>query len=144
MKILCLLQNGWGFRGKHIAFAPNPLNKSAKTMRKVCGLHVMHFANTTAKFGITPDVRLPIDPVHMEHLASKVMPRYDLVIVCGKQAYAAVCNVQTPMAVPMLAMPHPASRTLRNTTLDQVRIKVYRLLSSPNVNDTYRIHLIKN
>lgn len=118
MKVLCLLQNGWGSRGASVVFKPNPLNKSAKRLRKLIGEGiVMHFCNTTAHFTSHANQALPIDAKHVTHLIKCVMPSYDVLIVCGKQATKAVQGLHLPITHMLLK--HPAARDFSNKDLEQ-------------------------
>ena len=120
-KILCLLQNAWGDRPLPLVFKPNKSNKSANRMRRICGKeNIMHFCNTTGVVTSTASGKAKPD----EDWLGKVLEeakKYDLLIVCGKQAKEAFDKATGGrFAIPVIAMPHPASRSLTNALCDTV------------------------
>lgn len=122
MKIICVLQNSWGGKTSPI-FKPNPFNKSAKTLRKICGENVMHFCNTTALSATSANGKFKIDRAHFEALIPR-FSNYDIILVCGKQAEEAhsmyveeIAAISKPVVITM----HPAARTLTNKLLERVR-----------------------
>jgi hypothetical protein len=110
-------------------FKPNPFNKSAKTMRKVTEHHHMFFCNTThvstrtAKERAAPDVGHVVSLI--AELRKKVKHGNAILLICGKQAeevYNRLSNSFSEVRCPHIIMPHPASRSLTNATLESVKL----------------------
>lgn len=128
MRILCVLQNAWGDRELPSIFIPNPLNKSAKVIRKMVGEHRFFFCNTTPKVTATAKGCPPPDDEHFKNLVPR-FARYDLVLVCGAQAKktvekhrSLVDNCYRNSAI--MFVPHPASRSLSNIQIAEIRQKI--------------------
>lgn len=123
MKIICILQNAWGDAKLPLIFAPSTFNKSAKAIKKVCGDNKYHFANTTGVVTVTANGKPKIDPKHFKKVIKRLQS-YDIILVCGKQAAQAVNDEMKAfekLGLPIIFIPHPASRDLRNTTLQKAR-----------------------
>lgn len=83
-RVLCVLQNAWGFGRLPITFVPNPLNKSAKVMKKMLGNDVYYeFGNTTDVVTPTASGHAKPNYAHFKKVISR-MGRFDLVLFCGK------------------------------------------------------------
>lgn len=131
MKVICILQNAWGGRNIPVIFEPNPLNKSAKTIRKICGTTalIFHFSNTTGVSTETAKGKPPIDYEHFEKVIKRLQS-YDVILVCGKQAQEAVKKTIDQFKIlnkPVIYIPHPASRDLKNVTLEKTNLLLYKL-----------------
>lgn len=125
MKVICVLQNAWGSYDLPIVFSPNQYNKSARTIRQKVlePKDVMHFCNTTSVTTPTAKGKPAIDQLHFERVIKRLQS-YDLILVCGNQAKEAVeRNLSAIQAhgKPVLYMPHPASRTLSNAQLAEIK-----------------------
>lgn len=125
MKVLCILQNAWGPRQLPMIFRPNPLNKSAKRMHRICDPHVMHFSNTTMEMTTSPKGKPKPDIQHVKMLLGVAKEEYDVVIVCGRQAKECVAsNMPDGFAPLVLYMQHPASRSLTNVECDDIKERI--------------------
>jgi len=131
LKVLCVLQNAWGDVSLPIIFKPNPLNKSAKTIKKIVGNNVFHFCNTTPVVTSTASGIAPIDSAHFRNVIKR-MHQYDIILVCGKQAEKAVNVFKSEMNfdIPIHFIPHPASRSLSNVMLKEISLKIFSLNSA--------------
>lgn len=133
MKIICILQNAWGDRELPIVFRPNPNNKSAKTIRKkLLEEHdVMHFTNTTPVVTSTASGRANIDEEHFSKVILQ-LTKYDIILVCGTQAKKAVDSrfkeIEN-LLIPLIIMPHPASRSLSNVQLSSIKEEITKIRS---------------
>lgn len=125
MKIVFLLQNGWGFRNNKcpIAFEPNELNKSAKTLRKIVGQRrKLLFTNCTA---VSTDDAKGNPGRDLDH-TNKVIrwckfERCDLLIVCGSEAKKAYEECEEVFQGTIWFIPHPAARNLTNELLEIIK-----------------------
>lgn len=128
-KILCILQNAWGSKCP-VTFRPNPRNKSAKTIKKMVGDIPYDFSNTTDECTPTAKGKAKPNPVHFKKVIERI-PNYDLVLVCGNQVKETVrkhIGAIAPLGVPVVYVPHPASRTLSNATCAEIKTKVEEIL----------------
>lgn len=126
LRILCVLQNAWGRGRLPITFVPSPHNKSAKTIKKMVGDNYYEFSNTTDEVTPTPAGRAKPNYAHFERLI-RLMGRYDLILVCGRQAEETVNKYIREIKVVnknILFVPHPASRTLSNVQCAEIREKI--------------------
>lgn len=127
MRVLCILQNAWGDRALPVVFHPNPRNKSARVIRKMVGDHPFHFANTTDV--ITPTAKGNPKPnfVHFQKVCN-FLREYDLILVCGVQAREVVQKYFwhrfEDAGVPVLFVPHPASRSLSNEQIAAISTEI--------------------
>ncbi len=126
MKILCILQNAWGWDGSEHAeamrlfFRVNPRNKSGKRMYGICEGHDMYFTNASTTITATASGKGKTD---IENLKEAVKAQeYDLYIVCGSQAAEAVNKIsEEHINGVIIFMPHPASRNLTNKLCYEVK-----------------------
>lgn len=135
---ICLLQNAWGDREFPVLFQPNPLNKSAKVIRKMVGEDFeIWFCNSTPIVTNTANGRPKID---FDHMINGVIPKiiekkHDIFLICGKQAEAAWREVyfksgstvgasMRQIENKMMIIPHPASRSLSNIQIKEIYDKI--------------------
>lgn len=122
MRILCVLQNAWGDRQLPIVFCPNPFNKSAKVVRKMVGDNYYDFSNTTDVVTSSPKGKPSPNYEHFRKVM-EMMPKYDLILVCGKQAEETVRKFQDEIrqiGKPIIFVPHPAARNLTNKRVAKI------------------------
>lgn len=143
MKIICILQNAWGNRELPTVFKPNPGNKSAKVIKKMVGEgNDFYFCNTTDVVTSTAAGRAPIKDEHFNKvILSLALTQitdypYGFILVCGRQAEKAVqANVEKlkDLKIPILIVPHPASRSLSNIQINKINkiIKTYESRKFP-------------
>lgn len=134
MRILCVLQNAWGDRRLPITFVPNPYNHSAKVIKKMVGSNYYEFSNTTDVVTPTSHAKPKPNYAHFKRVIER-MKSFDLILVCGKQAQEVVENCQSEInaiGVPLLFIPHPASRNLTNAKINDIynQVKEYEIISS--------------
>lgn len=137
MNIICILQNAWGDRKLPMIFRPNPYNKSAKVIRKMVGTeHVFDFCNTTDVVTETAKGNPSINENHFSDVILSISLKqltdnpYDLILVCGRQAERAVnLNMDrlNNINIPIIIVPHPASRSLSNIQIDQINKNINAL-----------------
>lgn len=131
LKILCILQNAYtdGERLENVRFSSyvnqllyfkvNPNNKSGKRMLNICEGNEMHFSNVCNQWF---DNSRKKGETNLDHLRAVLSASvFDLYIVCGSQAQAAVKQLGEEMKQPVVFMPHPASRSLTNKLCDDVK-----------------------
>ncbi len=124
MKIACILESAWGNGDTEypLFFEPNPLNKSAKTIKKMVGENKFWFCNTTNEVGFcASDKKKPND----EHFLKVIdgLKDYDLILVCGRQAEGMVSKYFELIhgaGKPIVITPHPASRSLSNAQISTI------------------------
>jgi hypothetical protein len=80
-----------------------------RVLLAAAGHPAVRFHNTTPAVGATPDSLLPADPAHVAAVLRRHRPA--VVVACGRHALAAVRPLWPG---PLLAVPHPASRTVTN------------------------------
>lgn len=123
MRILCVLQNAWGDRQLPIVFCPNPFNKSAKTIRQMVGDCYYDFSNTTDVVTMTASGKAEPNYEHFQKVM-RMMPKYDLILVCGSQAKETVRKYEKEIKAyrkPLYFIPHPAARNLTNKKKAEIR-----------------------
>lgn len=127
--ILCLLENAWGRGHERIkVFRVNPDNCSGKRMLKITDGHDMWFGNVAPMWMPKADVKTVTCLKHTERVLE--CKDWDMVIICGKPALEAVHELYEEGAKVfekikrIIAMPHPASRTLTNKLCDAVREEI--------------------
>lgn len=126
MRILCILQNAWGWGPLPVTFRPNPLNHSAKVIRKMVGESYYEFSNTTDVVTRTAKAHAGPNYRHFEKVMERI-PRFDLVMVCGAQAKETVNRYLKRIegyGKPLIFVPHPASRMLTNAQCAEIREKI--------------------
>jgi hypothetical protein len=112
-----------------MVFKPNPLNKSAKTIKKITGDHAMYFCNTSPVSTQFAHQRVPLDHKHFKLLLEHLQ-RYDVILVCGNQAKEA-CRIYGKeiegLGKPVIIMRHPAARMLTNKSLATIKSYIERV-----------------
>ena len=132
MKILCVLQNAWGYGRLPMVFTPNPANKSAKVIRKMVGANRYYFSNTTAEVTNRARDKAKPDDKHFISLTKKFND-YDLILVCGAQAkkmFEKHIEVINNVKSEIMFVPHPASRMLSNVQINEIREEIAKLKSN--------------
>jgi hypothetical protein len=127
MKILVLLQNAWAYEPAEawqydswvLALRASRSGQRLARIFGPCWDQVI-FGNTTAKVGQGPDSRLPPDLNHVRALFNTHQP--DIVLACGQQA-ERVASETWPG--PLLCIPHPAYRVLKNSLLARAKKLLY-------------------
>lgn len=131
IKILCILQNAWGDRELPIIFSPNPYNHSARVIRKIVGKEKhFWFANTTNVVTKTAAEKAKPDFKHFDKVIRSIYT-FDLVLVCGVQAKQTVEQFSERIAntkVPILFIPHPASRSLSNVRCEEISKQINEII----------------
>lgn len=123
MRILVVLQNPYN-KGS-LASGWNPSNWRSEFESSRSGSRLadafpwecsIHYTNANPKIGDGVDSKLEPNLKHLRRRVRDTLP--DLVIPCGKVAEVAMLKVWNG---PMIAIPHPASRTLSNRLLEECR-----------------------
>lgn len=122
-KVLIMLQNAWSpiYAGEIWPRESwlNALHKSRSGQRLktlVDNLKDVEvwFDNATPQVSEHPDIQLPVDIEHISSLLTIFKP--DIAVAAGKQAAEALLSI---VKVPLLIMPHPASRVVTNKLIKQ-------------------------
>ncbi len=133
MKILLFLQNAYMnkptygrtipydvwyylFKNCHSGRRTSKIFGNVNNMNILCKEGRLKFCNTTSTWGLGSNSRLAVDIEYVKNQLNTVNP--DLVIACGKQAEECLLETWNKS---LIIMPHPASRTLTNKLLDDVR-----------------------
>lgn len=87
----------------------------------------MHFCNTTILTADNANGRYPIDELHMKELVHR-MKEYHLIIICGRQAALAFAKYEYGIGVPVIYIPHPASRNFPTNQRDGISAVVASIL----------------
>lgn len=130
-KIICILQNAWGDGELPVTFVPNPYNKSAKVIKKMVGdIHYV-FSNTTDVVTFTPNEKPKPNYQHFEKVIDEI-DKFNLVLVCGNQAKETVLKYEDKIIgknVPLIFIPHPASRSLSNVKIEEIKQEIKKILN---------------
>ena len=151
MFILAILQNAMTHDvrdvGKNmpIFFTINPRNYTGKKLYKMTRGHYMVVTNACPILGYGPKSKGETDLDHIKkgiyYKFPNIEKKFDMLLVCGKQAQEAVYQIEEEIDVPIIFMPHPASRTLTNLLTD--RVEEYINCIHGEINDYHRIQLIQ-
>jgi hypothetical protein len=129
LKILCILQNAWGDRILPVTFIPNPINKSAKVIKKMVGDNQYWFSNTTDVVTGTAAGKPKPNMQHFQKVIQQI-PNFDVVLVCGKQAKETVESCFDEIKAfgkPVLFVPHPAAKDLTNSRCEEIRKQIDKI-----------------
>lgn len=108
-RILCMLQNAWGWPGYNhrLCFKMNPKNMTVGRCMKSFSDYDVWFTETTPV--ITADSRTcpPIDYEYVDRVM-QIVPQFDGFVTVGNQAKKAISNYNIP--IPTVSMRHPNAR----------------------------------
>ena len=95
----------------------------------------LHFINTTKSWGVGSKSKLKPDIEYVKNEIETFQP--DFIISCGNQAKEVI---QSLWIGSVLYIPHPASRNLTNSLLDEAR----KIINNMIVKDTIKVELIQH
>lgn len=115
-KLVVFLQNAWSTMDRALCLKALRRSVTGKRLSKVIGVDWsnIHVDNTTKAIGKSASSQFPSDDVHISSIISEQTPQ--VILTCGTQARDVVSRLWSGK---LLAIPHPASRTLTNALLDE-------------------------
>lgn len=127
MKLLVILQNAYGVEEGYEPSFERESFKNCHTGKRLrnaipAGFDI-NIINASPKIGRTADSNFREDDSYVSKKIQEYKP--EVILACGVNAKKVIAKIKT--SIPVLTMPHPAYRALKNETLFSVRSKLESL-----------------
>jgi len=123
-KLMVILQNAYGVEeGYEPSFELDSFKNchTGRRLRKAIPDNVdIHIINSNPSIGNNADSYFKPDNKHVSKRINEINP--DIILACGNSAKQAIDSIE--VGVPVIKMPHPAYRALKNRTLYYVKGRI--------------------